>query len=103
MQQRAGLGCAELQAPSPEAVQQQRCDVGQRGSGGLSLALCMGQKLPYSFGRAQRLLWTWVDGLQVGRDPRPVMRAAYECFKSGSPPDAILQVGGWVGEWQGKG
>lgn len=30
--------------------------------------------------------------LQVGRDPRPVMRAAYECFKTGSDPQAILQA-----------
>jgi len=28
--------------------------------------------------------------LQVGRDSRPVMRAAYECFRSGTSPDAIL-------------
>lgn len=32
--------------------------------------------------------------LQVGRDPRPVMRAAYECFKTGSDPQAILQAAG---------
>ncbi|KAF6254568.1 hypothetical protein COO60DRAFT_1273046 [Scenedesmus sp. NREL 46B-D3] len=30
--------------------------------------------------------------LKVGRDPRPVMRAAYECFQSGSSPEAILQA-----------
>lgn len=30
--------------------------------------------------------------MQVGRDPRPVMRAAYECFQSGTPPDGILQA-----------
>lgn len=35
---------------------------------------------------------------QVGRDPRPVMRAAYECFKTGAQPDAILQARGcWLG------
>lgn len=34
---------------------------------------------------------TWV---QVGRDPRPVMRAAYECFRTGAQPDAILQASG---------
>ena len=28
--------------------------------------------------------------VQVGRDPRPVMRAAYECFRTGSSPDNIL-------------
>ncbi|KAG2500873.1 hypothetical protein HYH03_001634 [Edaphochlamys debaryana] len=28
--------------------------------------------------------------LQVGRDPRPVMRAAYECFRTGAQPEAIL-------------
>ncbi|GAX80175.1 hypothetical protein CEUSTIGMA_g7613.t1 [Chlamydomonas eustigma] len=28
--------------------------------------------------------------LKVGRDSRPVMRAAYECFQSGTSPDAIL-------------
>lgn len=28
--------------------------------------------------------------LQVGRDPRPVMRAAYEAFRSGEPPNSIL-------------
>lgn len=32
--------------------------------------------------------------LQVGRDPRPVMRAAYECFQSGSDPSSILQAAG---------
>eukprot|EP00775_Hariotina_reticulata_P005845 gene5845-6086_t len=30
--------------------------------------------------------------LQVGRDPRPVMRAAYEAFMHGSEPDAILRA-----------
>eukprot|EP00882_Tetradesmus_deserticola_P031012 GHRQ01035048.1.p1 GENE.GHRQ01035048.1~~GHRQ01035048.1.p1 ORF type:complete len:188 (+),score=67.93 GHRQ01035048.1:592-1155(+) len=30
--------------------------------------------------------------LKVGRDPRPVMRAAYECFQTGSSPEAILQA-----------
>ncbi|KAI7837956.1 hypothetical protein COHA_008261 [Chlorella ohadii] len=30
--------------------------------------------------------------LEVGRDPRPVMRAAYECFRTGAQPDAILQA-----------
>lgn len=30
--------------------------------------------------------------LQVGRDPRPVMRAAYECFQNGSQPDAIMKA-----------
>ncbi|GFR46958.1 hypothetical protein Agub_g8608 [Astrephomene gubernaculifera] len=28
--------------------------------------------------------------LQVGRDPRPVMRAAYDCFQSGEQPDKIM-------------
>lgn len=32
--------------------------------------------------------------LQVGRDPRPVMRAAFECFRSGAAPDAILAAAG---------
>jgi len=27
---------------------------------------------------------------QVGQDPRPVMRAAYACFRDASPPEAIL-------------
>lgn len=31
-------------------------------------------------------------GLQVGRDSRPVMRAAYECFRTGAQPDSILQA-----------
>lgn len=30
--------------------------------------------------------------VQVGRDSRPVMRAAYECFKTGQPPE---KVRGW--------
>ncbi|PSC70340.1 TPR repeat [Micractinium conductrix] len=37
--------------------------------------------------------------LQVGRDPRPVMRAAYECFKTWAQPEAILQAAG--GDRQG--
>lgn len=37
--------------------------------------------------------------VQVGRDSRPVMRAAYECFRSGAQPDAILQAAG--GDQQG--
>ncbi|GLC54900.1 hypothetical protein PLESTB_000917900 [Pleodorina starrii] len=28
--------------------------------------------------------------LEVGRDPRPVMRAAYECFRTGEQPDKIM-------------
>lgn len=28
--------------------------------------------------------------LQVGRDPRPVMRAAYECFQTGDAPSKIM-------------
>ncbi|KAL4448342.1 hypothetical protein ABPG75_005561 [Micractinium tetrahymenae] len=32
--------------------------------------------------------------LQVGRDPRPVMRAAYECFRTGADPGAIQQAAG---------
>ncbi|EFN56395.1 hypothetical protein CHLNCDRAFT_22249 [Chlorella variabilis] len=28
----------------------------------------------------------------VGRDSRPVMRAAYECFRTGAQPDSILQA-----------
>eukprot|EP00198_Chlamydomonas_reinhardtii_P001510 XP_001690846.1 predicted protein [Chlamydomonas reinhardtii] len=28
--------------------------------------------------------------LEVGRDSRPVMRAAYECFKTGQPPEKIM-------------
>lgn len=36
---------------------------------------------------------------QVGRDPRPVMRAAYECFRSGAAPDAIAAAAG--GDTQG--
>lgn len=33
--------------------------------------------------------------LQVGRDPRPVMRAAYDCFRTaGVQPDTILQAAG---------
>lgn len=32
--------------------------------------------------------------LQVGRDPRPVLRAAYEAFKNGTGTDAILQAAG---------
>ncbi|GIL47692.1 hypothetical protein Vafri_4456 [Volvox africanus] len=28
--------------------------------------------------------------LEVGRDPRPVMRAAYECFRTGELPDKIM-------------
>lgn len=31
---------------------------------------------------------------QVGRDPRPVMRAAYDCFRSGASPDAIQAAAG---------
>ena len=31
---------------------------------------------------------------QVGTDPRPVMRAAYECFRSGSDPAAIVAAAG---------
>lgn len=30
--------------------------------------------------------------LEVGRDSRPVMRAAYECFRTGAQPDSILQA-----------
>jgi len=30
--------------------------------------------------------------LKVGRDPRPVMRAAFDCFSSGAPPQAILDA-----------
>ncbi|PNH04290.1 hypothetical protein TSOC_009576 [Tetrabaena socialis] len=28
--------------------------------------------------------------LEVGRDSRPVMRAAYECFRTGATPDTIM-------------
>eukprot|EP00897_Mesotaenium_endlicherianum_P003266 jgi/Mesen1/2968/ME000176S02007 len=35
--------------------------------------------------------------LRVGRDPRPVMRAAYELFKNGGSPDELLAVGGSEG------
>jgi hypothetical protein len=50
--------------------------------------------------------------LQVGRDPRPVMRAAYECFQHGEDPAKILAAAGdngghdtfyaqlYVGLWQ---
>ena len=35
--------------------------------------------------------------LQVGRDPRPVMRAAYDCFKDGGEPSKVgVGVGGSV-------
>ena len=27
---------------------------------------------------------------QVGEDPRPVMRAAYACFREGTPPEGIM-------------
>ena len=40
--------------------------------------------------------------LQVGRDPRPVMRAAYECFRTGSDPGAILLAAAPEGTPQGK-
>lgn len=32
--------------------------------------------------------------LQVGRDPRPVMRTAYESFRTGTPPEGILAAAG---------
>lgn len=35
------------------------------------------------------------DGTQVGRDSRPVMRAAYDCFRTqGCSPSTILQAAG---------
>ena len=34
------------------------------------------------------------DSLQVGRDPRPVMRAAYSVFRSGESPEAIISAAG---------
>jgi hypothetical protein len=35
-----------------------------------------------------------MNALQVGLDPRPVMRAAYRCFQEGSDPAAILEAAG---------
>lgn len=50
---------------------------------------------------------------QVGRDPRPVMRAAYQCFQDGADPASIVAAAGadtaghdafyawlYVGLWQ---
>jgi hypothetical protein len=34
--------------------------------------------------------------MQVGRDPRRVMRAAQECFARGSAPDSIIAAAGDV-------
>ena len=31
---------------------------------------------------------------QVGRDQRPILRAAYECFRGGDPPQRILDAAG---------
>lgn len=31
---------------------------------------------------------------QVGQDPRPILRAAYECFRTGGPPQRILDAAG---------
>lgn len=36
--------------------------------------------------------------LQVGRDPRPVMRAVQDCFLNGTPPDNILATSGTSGD-----
>jgi hypothetical protein len=37
-----------------------------------------------------RVVPTWcLPWLQVGKDPRPVMRAAYEAFQNGSGPEQV--------------
>ena len=40
--------------------------------------------------QGEGLAVTTVCTRQVGRDSRPIMRAAYECFKAGSDPERIL-------------
>lgn len=70
--------------------------------------------------RAPQSIWTFLceaqlvgpdkareQFLQVGRDPRPVMRAAYECFRTGAAPSKVRSRHGlsrhivrvWVGGW----